>query len=187
MGIFKGIKPQENTEYTLREPGTYEFALAEVQAGLLNSKFTEEPKPTLRFVFEDEEGKISALISIPSLVRLASGEYGLAWNEKGKFWVVVGALWGRSIGPDEATLLDMEIPGVSDHSDLVRLPLLFTEGQKPVTGVVIHMGEENVTTPGRKLLLTVSKKQNNDREVNVVTGYAAVPKKKAAKPAATPW
>lgn len=187
MGIFKGIKPQEHTEFVLREPGTYEFSLVEVQAGLLNTQFADEPKPVLRFVFEDDEGKLSAFVNIPSVSRLPSGEYGLAWNEKSKFWAVVGALWGRVIGPEDALLLDMDIPGVANQEDLGRLPMFFIEGQEPVRGVRIRMGDEEVSAPGRAVLLTLSKKQGRDREVNVITGYAPIPKKKAAKAAATPW
>jgi hypothetical protein len=188
MGIFKGVKLEGNSEFVLREPGTYEFNLVEVQAGLLNTQFSDEPKPVLRFLFQDEDGKLSAFVNIPSVSRLPSGEYGLAWNEKSKFWAVVGALWGRVIGPEDASLLDMDIPGVKSTEDLARLPLFFVEGQEPVRGVRILMGNEEVSAPGRSVLLTLSKKQGRDREVNVITGYAPIPKKKAAKAAAaTPW
>lgn len=187
MGIFKGIKPQEHSEFTLRESGTYEFSLVEVQAGQVNSQFSDLPKPALRFVFQDEEGKLSALVNIPSVSRLPSDEYGLAWNEKSKFWAVVGALWSRVIGPEDALLPDMDIPGVESTEDLARLPLFFVEGQEPVRGVRIRMGDEEVSAPGRAALLTLSKKQGQHREVNVITGYAPIPKKKSAKAAATPW
>lgn len=187
MGIFKGIKPQEHTEFVLREPGTYEFSLVEIQAGRINSKFADEPKPTLRFIFEDDEGRLSALVNLPSVSRLPSGEYGLAWNEKSKFWMVVGALWGRVIGPEDALLLDMDIPGVGSTEDLARLPLFFVEGLEPVRGVKIRMGEDEVSAPGRSVLLTLTKKQGQEREVNVITGYAPIPRKKAKPVAATPW
>jgi len=187
MGIFKGVKLEENSEFVLREPGTYEFSLVEVQAGRLHSKFSDEPRPVLRMLFEDEEGRLSTLVNLPSVVRLSSGEYGLAWNEKSRFWAVVGALWGRVIGPEDAPLLDMDIPGVESIEDLDRLPLFFVEGQEPVRGVRILMGNEEVSAPGRSVLLTLSKKQGKEREVNVITGYAPIPRKKAAKAVATPW
>lgn len=188
MGIFKGIKPQpQPAEFILREPGTYEFSLVEVQAGMLSSQFAEGPKAVLRFVFEDDEGQLSALVNIPSVSRLPSGEYGMAWNEKSKFWAVVGALWGRVTGPDDAVLLNMDIPGVASQEDLHQMPMFFMEGQEPVRGVRIQMGNDELTARGRRVLLTLGKKQGRDREINVVTGYAPTPRKRAAKPGATPW
>ncbi|UZX16534.1 hypothetical protein KQ693_05755 [Thermus sp. PS18] len=179
MGIFKGMVVEQSGEYVVREPGTYEFQLVEVQAGLLASQFSEEPKPALRFVFEDDDGRISGLVNIPAIGRLPDGSYGLTYNEKSKFWAVVGALWGRAIGPQEAPLLDMDIPGVSSPEDLHRLPLFFTDGQEPVKGVVIRMGEEEITAPGRPVLLTIVAKDKGDRKVNNIVQYAPVPRRKA--------
>ncbi len=179
MGIFKGVVVQQNGEFTVREAGTYELRLVEVQAGLRDTKFQEEPKPALRFIWEDEEGRLSDIVNIPALVRLPSGEYGLRWNEKSRFWEVLGALWGRLITEADAPLLEMDIPGVGSPEDLTKLPHFFTPGEEPVRGVVITMGGEVITEPGRPVLATVAKKPGQNREVNVITGYAPVPRKKA--------
>jgi hypothetical protein len=189
MGIFKGVVVQQNGEFTLREAGTYEFRLVEVQAGLRDTKFQEEPKPALRFIWEDEEGRLSDIVNIPAMVRLPDGGYGLRWNEKSRFWEVLGALWGRLITEADAALLEMDIPGVSTPEDLARLPHFFTPDQEPVRGVVIRMGEEIISEAGRPVLATVVKKPGQNREVNVITGYAPVPRKKAqaAKVAGGLW
>lgn len=183
MGIFKGMVAERSGELAVREPGTYEFQLVEVQAGLMASQFSEEPKPALRFLFEDDEGRLSGLVNIPSIGRTPDGSYGLLYNEKSKFWQVVGALWGRAVGPQDASLLDMDIPGVNRPEDLKRLPLFFTEGQEPVKGVVIHMGEEEITAPGRPVLLTIATKEKGDRVVTNIIQYAPVPRKRAQKAA----
>lgn len=180
MGIFKGMVPQN--EQVVREPGTYEFQLVEVQAGLMTSQFAEGPKPALRFIFEDDEGRLSGIVNIPSIGRTPDGAYGLLYNEKSKFWQVVGALWGRAVGPQDASLLDMDIPGVSTPEDLKRLPLFFAEEQ-PVKGVVIRMGEEEITAPGRPVLLTLTTKEKGDRVVTNIIQYAPVPRKRAQKAA----
>jgi hypothetical protein len=191
MGIFKGVVVQQNGEFTLREPGTYEFRLVEVQAGLRDTKFQEEPKPALRFIWEDEEGRLSDVVNIPALVRLPSGEYGLRWNEKSRFWEVVGALWGRIVNEEDVPALEMDIPGVNDIGDLARLPHFFVPDQEPVRGVVIRMGGEVISEPGRPVLVTVAKRPGQNREVNVITGYAPVPRKRtkaqAAKVADSLW
>jgi len=186
MGIFKGMVAERSGEQVVREPGTYEFQLVEVQAGLMASQFSEEPKPALRFIFEDDDGRLSGLVNIPSIGRTPDGSYGLLYNEKSKFWQVVGALWGRAVGPQEASLLDMDIPGVKSPEDLKRLPLLFTEGAEPVKGVVIRMGSEEITQPGRAVLLAVSKyTTNSGREANKIISYAPIPRK--AKAGKVPW
>lgn len=182
MGIFKGMVAERSGEQAVREPGTYEFQLVEVQAGLMASQFSEEPKPALRFIFEDDEGRLSGLVNIPSIGRTPDGSYGLLYNEKSKFWQVLGALWGRAVGPQDASLLDMDIPGVNRPEDLKRLPLFFTEGQEPVR-VVIRMGEEEITAPGRPVLLTIATKEKGDRVVNNIIQYAPVPRKRAQKAA----
>ena len=182
MGIFKGMVPERN-EQAVREPGTYEFQLVEVQAGLMTSQFAEEPKPALRFVFEDDEGRLSGIVNIPSIGRAPDGSYGLLYNEKSKFWQVVGALWGRAVGPQDASLLDMDIPGVSTPEDLKRLPLFFAEERGAVKGVVIRMGEEEITAPGRPVLLTIATKEKGDRVVTNIIQYAPVPRRRAQKAA----
>ena len=185
MGIFKGVVVQQNGEFTLREPGTYEFRLVEVQAGLRDTKFQEEPKPALRFIWEDEEGRLSDIVNIPALIRLPSGEYGLRWNEKSRFLEVVGALWGRIVNEEDAPALEMDIPRVNAIEDLARLPHFFVPDQEPVRGVVIRVGGEVISEPGRPVLVTVAKRPGQNREVNVITGYAPVPRKrKAAQKAA---
>lgn len=183
MGIFKGMVAERSGEQAVREPGTYEFQLVEVQAGLMASQFSEEPKPALRFIFEDDDGRLSGIVNIPSIGRTPDGSYGLLYNEKSKFWQVVGALWGRAVGPQDASLLDMDIPGVNRPEDLKRLPLFFTEGQEPVKGVVIRMGEEEITAPGRPVLLTIATKEKGDRVVTNIIQYAPVPRKRAQKAA----
>lgn len=183
MGIFKGMVAERSGEQAVREPGTYEFQLVEVQAGLMASQFSEEPKPVLRFIVEDDEGRLSGLVNIPSIGRTPDGSYGLLYNEKSKFWQLVGALWGRAVGPQDASLLDMDIPGVNRPEDLKRLPLFFTEGQEPVKGVVIRMGEEEITAPGRPVLITIATKEKGDRVVTSIIQYAPVPRKLAQKAA----
>lgn len=187
MGIFKGMVVERSGEQAVREPGTYEFQLLEVQAGLMASQFSEEPKPALRFIFEDDEGRLSGLVNIPSIGRTPDGFYGLLYNEKSKFWQVVGALWGRAVGPQDASLLDMDIPGVNGPEDLKRLPLFFTEGQEPVKGVTIRMGEEEITAPGRPVLLTIATQKKGDRVVTNIIQYAPVPRKRAQKAAENLW
>jgi hypothetical protein len=51
------------------------------------------------------------------------------------------------------------------------------------------MGEEIISEAGRPVLATVVKKPGQNREVNVITGYAPVPRKKAqaAKVAGGLW
>ncbi len=179
MGIFKGVVVQSNGgEFTARDPGTYELRLVEVRAGLRDTKFQEEPKPALRFIWEDDEGRLSDFVNIPSIVRLPGGTYGLRWNEKSRFWEVVGALWGRIVTEKDAAALEMDIPGVNAPEDLAKLPHFFTPGEEPVAGVVITMGGEVITEPGRPVLATVAKKEGQSREVNVITGYAPVPRKR---------
>jgi len=190
MGVFKGVVVEGNGgEFVVREPGTYQLQLVEVQAGLRDSKFREEPRPVLRFIWEDEEGRLSDFINIPSIVRLPSGVYGLRWNEKSRFWEVVGALWGRIVTEKDVAALEMEIPGVESPEDLAGLPHFFTPGEEPVRGVVITMGGEVITEPGRPVLATVGKKEGQNREVNIITGYAPVPRKRAqaAKVADSLW
>jgi hypothetical protein len=188
MGIFKGIKPEERKQAVEREPGTYEFHLMGVEAGLLSSSYSDEPKPALRFVFEDDEGRLSALVNIPKVARLADGSYGLSWNEKSKFWHVVGALWGRGVGESEAPLLDMDIPGVESEEDLHKLPLFFVQGVEPVKGVTIRMGEDEVTATGRPILLTITTKKREDGTSRaVITGFAPIPRKKAKKADGELW
>lgn len=189
MGMFKGVVVEgEKAEFVAREAGTYEMRLVEVEAGLRPAgQFNAEPKPALRFVFEDEDGRLSEIVNIPQIVRTPTGEYGLRFNTESRFWQMVGALWGRLVSEEDAGLLDMEIPGVQSPDDLKKLPLLFTEGAKPVKGVVIRMGNEEITQPGRAVLLAVSKyTTNSGREANKVVSYAPIPRK--AKPkAGTPW
>lgn len=189
MGMFKGIVVEgaSGTEFVAREPGTYEMTLVEVEAGLRPAgQFNPEPKAALRFVFEDEDGRLSEVVNIPQIVRTPSGEYGLRYSPESKFWAMIGALWGRLVSEDDVPLLDMDIPGVETPDDLKRLPLLFTEGSKPVKGVVIRMGQEEITQPGRPLLLSVTKYvTNSGREANKIVSYAPIPKR--AKPKATPW
>lgn len=189
MGLFKGVVVEGNsgTEFVAREAGTYQMALVEVEAGLRPAgQFNPEPKAALRFVFEDEEGRLSEIVNIPQIVRTPSGEYGLRFSPESKFWQMVGALWGRLVSEEDVPLLDMEIPGVQSIEDLAKLPLFFTEGSKPVKGVRIRMGEEEITQPGRAVLLGVSKyKTNSGREANKIVSYAPIPKK--VKPKATPW
>lgn len=190
MGLFKGVVVEGNnggSEFVAREAGTYQMELVEVEAGLRPAgQFNPEPKPVLRFVFEDEAGRLSEIVNIPQIVRTPSGEYGLRFSTESKFWQMIGALWGRLVSEEDAPLLDMEIPGVQSIEDLKKLPLLFTEGSKPVKGVVIRMGQEEITQPGRPLLLAVTKYvTNSGREANKIVSYAPIPKR--AKPKATPW
>jgi hypothetical protein len=184
MGVFKGVVVQNGGEFTVREAGTYELRLVEVHAGLRDTKFQEEPKPALRFIWEDEEGRLSDIVNIPAMVRLPDGSYGLRWNEKSRFWEVLGALWGRLITEADAPLLEMLIPGVNSPEDLAQLPHFFVPDQEPVQGVIIRMGEEVISEAGRPVLATVVKKPGQNREVNVITGYAPVPRKKAQAQAA---
>ncbi len=187
MGIFKGVVVEGNSGEFVREPGTYQLHLVEVQAGLRDSKFQEEPRPALRFVWEDEEGRIGDLINIPSIVRLPNGAYGLRWNEKSRFWEVVGALWGRIVTEKDAVALEMDIPGVDSPGDLANLPHFFVPGEEPVKGITITMGGEVITEPGRPVLATVAKKPGQNREVNVITGYAPVPRRRVKVASEVPW
>jgi hypothetical protein len=190
MGVFKGVVVQSGGgEFTVRDPGTYELRLVEVQAGLRDTKFAEEPKPVLRFIWEDEEGRLSDFVNIPSIAKLSGGVYGLRWNEKSRFWEVVGALWGRIVTEKDAPALELDIPGVESPEDLAKLPHFFVPGEEPIGGVVISMGGEVITEPGRSVLATVAKREGQNREVNVITGYAPVPRKKAqtAKASDTLW
>ena len=188
MGLFKGVVVEGgNAEFVAREAGTYQMELVEVVAGLRPAgQFNAEPKPVLRFVFEDDEGRLSEIVNIPQIVRTPTGEYGLRYSAESKFWRMVGALWGRLVSEEDAQLLDMDIPGVQSPDDLKRLPLMFTEGAKPVKGVVIRMGSEEITQPGRAVLLAVSKyTTNSGREANKIVSYAPIPKK--AKAGKVPW
>lgn len=187
MGLFKGVVVEGgNAEFVAREAGTYQMELVEVEAGLRPAgQFNAEPKPVLRFVFEDDEGRLSEVVNIPQIVRTHSGEYGLRFSTESKFWQMVGALWGRLVSEEDAQLLDMDIPGVQSPDDLKRLPLMFTEGAKPVKGVVIRMGDEEITQPGRAVLLAVSKyTTNSGREANKIMSYAPIPRKAKGK---VPW
>lgn len=186
MGLFKGVVVEGNSaEFVAREAGTYQMELVEVEAGLRPAgQFNAEPKPVLRFVFEDDEGRLSEIVNIPQIVRTPTGEYGLRFSTESKFWQMVGALWGRLVSEEDAQLLDMDIPGVQSPDDLKRLPLMFTEA-KPVKGVVIRMGDEEITQPGRAVLLAVSKyTTNSGREANKIMSYAPIPRKAKGK---VPW
>lgn len=173
MGSFKGIN-MEWRGVTVREPGTYRVVLAGLQAGRLRADPNTPPKPVLRAIFEDGDWRVNAVVNIPIPRPIPGGGYGIPWNQRSHFWSLVGALWGERVTAEKATLLDLDIPGVSEPSDLYRLPLLFTPGEEPIDGVVITMGREIISQYGRPLMITVVKRPWRDTEINSVVDYAPV-------------
>lgn len=175
--MFKGTSvARKSVVREVRPAGTYTVTLADVQAGLLHSQFHDDPKPALRFIFEDAESgwKISGFVNIPQVVDTKDGP-ALVYNERSKFWAVVGALWGRLVSPSDAGLLSMDIPGVESPEDLQQLPTFFGEA-RPVTGVRLLVGDDEISSYGRPLIINVGVKTRSDgTQINTISQYTPVP------------
>lgn len=182
MGIFRCVTSTE-TDRQVRESGTYVFQLVEIQAGLLSSQYHDAPQPVVRFVFSDEDGKIASFANIP----LAKNRQGLSYSSKSRFWEAVGALWGRYVGAEDIAHFELDIPGVDNLQELYDMPAFFTPGIEIIRGVRLRMGGEEISAPGRQLLLALKQRQNAKGElISVVAGYAPAPVTRNGR-AANPW